>query len=250
VTLFPYGYRGAKITLEQYLTITVIRRIDSEFRRRLFAMMQAAADQKVSLGIGGAWRSSTTQERLFRARYEVSPAGEIRWNGQRWKHVRGAAAAPPGRSYHEATTEEGACLAVDMVGDLKWMKAHCAAYGLREFSEVNNEPWHLQPLDIPGGRGLYSQDKYDPLPVWKLPTPAPAPVPPDPPTLRILRQGMEGHDVAGLQDLLRTNGYSAGNSDGKFGPRTDEQVRKFQLDHGLTADGIVNQAVWAALQAD
>jgi hypothetical protein len=249
VTLFPYGYRGAKLSLDQHLTISVIRRIDPEFRRRLFSMMQAAADQKVSLGIGGAWRSSTTQEKLFRSRYEVAADGEIRWNGQRWKHVRGAAAAPPGRSYHEATTAEGACLAVDMVGDLQWMKTHCAAYGLREFSAVNGELWHVQPSDIPGGRGSYS-DRYDPLPVWNLPTPAPDPIHPDPPPLRILRKGMEGKDVAGLQDLLRTSGYSAGNSDGKFGPRTDEQVRKFQLDHGLTADGIVNQAVWAALQAD
>ena len=72
----------------------------------------------------------------------------------------------------------------------------------------------------------------------------------DPPLARILRQGMEGRDVAGLQDLLRTNGYSAGNSDGKFGPRTAEQVRRFQLDQGLTADGIVNQQVWGALLAD
>lgn len=249
MTLFPYGYRGAKITLDQYLTISVIRRIDSEFRRRLFAMMQAAADQKVSLGIGGAWRSSAAQERLFRSRYEVAADGPIRWNGQRWKHVRGAGAAPPGRSYHEATTSEGACLAVDMIGDLKWMAAHCAAYGLTEFTDLK-EPWHVQPVEIPRGRSGYSQDRYDPLPVWKLPTPAPAPTPPDPPPLRILRKGMEGRDVAGLQDLLRTNGYDAGNSDGKFGPRTDEQVRKFQLDHGLTADGIVNQAVLDALKQD
>jgi len=250
VTTFPYGYAGGRRTFEQLLTISVIRRIDAEFRRRLFAMMQAAADQKVSLGIGGAWRSSTTQERLFRARYEVSPTGEIRWNGQRWKHVRGAAAAPPGRSYHEATTSEGACLAVDMVGDLGWMKAHCASYGLREFSGVNNEAWHVQPSDIPAGRSSYSQDKYDPLPVWNLPTPAPLPIPPDPPPLRILRQGMEGRDVAGLQDALRTAGYSAGNSDGKFGPRTEASVKAFQTDHGLAADGVVNAAVWTQLVAD
>ena len=249
MSLFPYGYRGARLTFDQYMTIPAIRRIDPEFRRRLFAMMQAAADVKVGLGIGSSWRSSTTQERLFRARYEVAPDGPIRWNGQRWKHVRGAAAAPPGRSYHESTTEEGGCLAVDMVGNLAWMAAHCKAYGLVEFSQVNSEPWHVQPSDIPKGRSSYS-DRYDPLPVWKLPSPAPPLAPADPPLARILRQGMEGRDVAGLQDLLRTNGYSAGNSDGKFGPRTAEQVRRFQLDQGLTADGIVNQQVWAALLAD
>ena len=249
MSLFPYGYRGARLTLDQMMTIPAIRRIDPEFRRRLFAIMQAAADVKVGLGIGSSWRSSTTQEQLFRARYEVAPDGPIRWNGQRWKHVRGAAAAPPGRSYHESTTEEGGCLAVDMVGNLEWMATHCKAYGLVEFSQVNSEPWHVQPSDIPKGRSSYS-DRYDPLPVWKLPSPAPPLAPADPPLARILRRGMEGRDVAGLQDLLRTNGYSAGISDGKFGPRTAEQVRRFQLDQGLTADGIVNQQVWAALLAD
>lgn len=248
MTTFPYGYRGARLTLDQYMTISVIRRIDPEFRRRLFAMMQAAADVKVGLGIGGAWRSSTTQERLFRSRYEVDPLGPIRWNGQRWKHVRGAAAAPPGRSYHESTTEDGGCLAVDMVGNLAWMKANCKAYGLLEFTDLK-EPWHVQPSDVPRGRSSYS-DRYDPLPIWVLPTPTPPLAPSDPPLTRILRLGMEGRDVVGLQDLLRTNGYSAGNSDGKFGPRTDEQTRLFQRDHGLVADGIVNQAVWVALHAD
>ena len=250
MTTFPYGYAGGRRTLEQLLTIPVIRRIDAEFRRRLFAMMQAAADSRVSLGIGGAWRSSTTQERLFRSRYEVDPKGTVVWNGQRWRHVRGAGAAPPGLSYHEATTAEGACLAVDMVGDLVWMKNHCDAYGLVEFSQIGSEPWHVQPAGIPLGRRSYSIDRHDPLPVWKLPTPDPNPMHPDPPPLRILRRGMEGRDVVGLQDALRTAGYSAGNSDGKFGPKTESAVKAFQTDHGLAADGIVNSAVWAALTSD
>jgi len=249
VTTFPYGYAGGRRTLEQLLTIPVIRRLDPEFRRRLFAMMQAAADSRVSLGIGGAWRSSATQERLFRSRYEVDPAGTIVWNGQRWKHVRGAAAAPPGISYHESTTGEGGALAVDMVGDLGWMKQHCAGYGLIEFTDLG-EPWHVQPKEISRSRRGYSIVRDDPLPVWKLPTPDPTPTHPDPPPLRILRRGMEGRDVAGLQDALRTAGYSAGNSDGKFGPRTETSVRAFQTDHGLAADGIVNAAVWAQLVGD
>lgn len=249
MTTFPYGYAGGRRTLEQLLTIPVIRRLDPEFRRRLFAMMQAAADSRVSLGIGGAWRSSATQERLFRSRYEVDPAGTIVWNGQRWKHVRGAAAAPPGISYHESTTGEGGALAVDMVGDLGWMKQHCAGYGLIEFTDLG-EPWHVQPKEISRSRRGYSIVRDDPLPVWKLPTPDPTPTHPDPPPLRILRRGMEGRDVAGLQDALRTAGYSAGNSDGKFGPRTETSVRAFQTDHGLAADGIVNAAVWAQLVGD
>ena len=83
----------------------------------------------------------------------------------------------------------------------------------------------------------------------------------------ILKKGSSGEDVKQLQELL--NGAAGkdvlqGNDtalanllmaqstpltiDGKFGAKTEEAVRAFQRDSGLTADGIVGDQTWAALE--
>ena len=49
-----------------------------------------------------------------------------------------------------------------------------------------------------------------------------------------------------LQSLLKELGYPL-NPDGKFGQRTEEQVKKFQADNGLKDDGIVGPATWTRL---
>ena len=64
-----------------------------------------------------------------------------------------------------------------------------------------------------------------------------------------LRKGDSGDSVRALQERLNELGYNCGDVDGKFGKKTDEAVRKFQKDHGLTADGIVGKATWAALDS-
>jgi peptidoglycan hydrolase-like protein with peptidoglycan-binding domain len=63
-----------------------------------------------------------------------------------------------------------------------------------------------------------------------------------------LRQGEEGPAVADLQyDLHALNFYEVGEIDGKFGPRTNDGVRRFQEEHNLKVDGIVGPITWAAL---
>lgn len=47
----------------------------------------------------------------------------------------------------------------------------------------------------------------------------------------------EGAGVALLQLSLRAVGYNPGPADGLYGARTAAAVRRFQLDHGLAADG-------------
>ncbi len=145
-----------------------------EFLRRVMAMM---VDCPTSLGIGESSRSSAQQEAVFRQRYVAytSPPG-IQWDGAWWRKKPGvASAAPPGSSYHEDDVPGGS-LAVDMIGDLKWMKAACASYGLREFSEVNSEPWHVQPAELPTGRS-----RWDGTPIAYFPLPGDTPPPPPPP---------------------------------------------------------------------
>jgi len=56
---------------------------------------------------------------------------------------------------------------------------------------------------------------------------------------RIIRRGMRGYDVGVLQFLLRRHGLRVRRLDGRFGPRTDATVRRFQRRAGLAPDGVV-----------
>lgn len=53
-----------------------------------------------------------------------------------------------------------------------------------------------------------------------------------------LRRGAEGPNVLALQLALTQAGYRVAQ-DGDFGPRTEQVVKAFQRQHGLTQDGIV-----------
>jgi hypothetical protein len=65
----------------------------------------------------------------------------------------------------------------------------------------------------------------------------------------VLRLGASGDMVKQLQRLMRYVGLPVA-TDGDFGPQTHERLKRFQRDHGLTADGIVGPATWAALRAE
>jgi peptidoglycan hydrolase-like protein with peptidoglycan-binding domain len=61
-----------------------------------------------------------------------------------------------------------------------------------------------------------------------------------------LRRGNSGAHVRYLQERLIVHGESI-VADGYFGPGTDGAVRRFQQANGLSVDGIVGDATWAAL---
>ena len=61
-----------------------------------------------------------------------------------------------------------------------------------------------------------------------------------------LREGAEGAEVVRLQKALCSAGCAVA-PDGKFGAQTLAAVRQFQLEHGLTADGVVGRQTWQAL---
>lgn len=73
-----------------------------------------------------------------------------------------------------------------------------------------------------------------PVPVWRS----------------TIRKGSTGDDVIYCQEMLIRLGYDVGKygADGKFGAKTQEAVKAFQRDHGLTADGIVGPLTWDALE--
>ena len=68
---------------------------------------------------------------------------------------------------------------------------------------------------------------------------------PDTPTLRL---GSKGPAVLRLQTRLHDLGWLKPKPDGAFGIITYDAVLDFQEVKGLTADGIVGPATWAALQ--
>lgn len=64
----------------------------------------------------------------------------------------------------------------------------------------------------------------------------------DPPSSYVtLRLGSDGNLVVFLQQKLGLV------PDGKFGPKTEAAVKKFQKDHGLVADGVVGPKTWEKL---
>lgn len=164
---YLFGYSGQRLTLQQLEERETWKRLHPELRRRLLALFDDARSVGVDVGLGQGWRSSAEQERTFRQRYDVVDRHpwDVTWNGQRWRRKPGVApAAPPGRSYHEETTSDGFALAADIVGDTLWMNTHAADYGLRHFADVNNEPWHVQPAEIPTSRSAFDGR---PLDVWR-----------------------------------------------------------------------------------
>jgi peptidoglycan hydrolase-like protein with peptidoglycan-binding domain len=54
-------------------------------------------------------------------------------------------------------------------------------------------------------------------------------------------------DLRTAQMLLNKHGYKAGRADGKMGPRTRRALRRFQMDHGLTATGKLDRDTMNAL---
>lgn len=66
--------------------------------------------------------------------------------------------------------------------------------------------------------------------------------------MQLLRKGNRGNDVLTLQKRLsaKTN-YFTGAWDSIYGKNTEDTVKRFQRENGLTADGVVGNKTWAAL---
>lgn len=103
----------------------------------------------------------------------------------------------------------------------------------------------------------YSKSLNKKWEVWGLPAcvdgdaPDPQPVPTPTEKKPTLRKGNRNQYVKQMQEKLAELGYDLGicGIDGDFGTATEAAVKKFQRDHGLTADGICGPKTWAALNA-
>lgn len=91
-----------------------------------------------------------------------------------------------------------------------------------------------------------------PTPQSSPQTPTSQPSTPQTPTsvsvdLPILRVGMRGSAVNGLQERLKAIGAFKGAIDGVFGSETQEAVKSAQRSFNLEPDGIVGPETWTAL---
>lgn len=70
---------------------------------------------------------------------------------------------------------------------------------------------------------------------------------PDNPSFPILRLGMQGIAVTGLQERLKAKGFLKGSVDGVFGPETQLAVKAAQTEYKLKSDGVVGSETWMIL---
>ena len=63
-----------------------------------------------------------------------------------------------------------------------------------------------------------------------------------------VKRGMYGDEVSKLQNKLKEYGYYKDPVDGRFGANTLSAVIQFQIDSGLTADGVVGTSTWESLK--
>jgi hypothetical protein len=66
---------------------------------------------------------------------------------------------------------------------------------------------------------------------------------------RVTSPKSDPYAVAVLQHALTLAGHDPGGVDGHYGPKSQQAVRDFQSEAGITVDGLVGPQTWTALQA-
>ncbi len=240
--LFPNGYDGPNRdgmgdlrTMEGVERRTTVQKLDDEFWRRFRALMLYAEVCGVALGVG---------------------------TGQRDINPIGSTFAANGNSNHQSFPWQSFApnaVAIDAVppAGLDFMERHALAFGLRTFRRGGvsspdyagqNEPWHVQPIEIPYGRSWRTEPwtlPRFPLPYGDDSTPPPAPVA-EPLTVPLTNprtlvplgppDTMTGYDVIVVQSLLC--GISAADLvvDGVYGMGTAAAMADYQRKVGLDPD--------------
>ncbi|NJL02045.1 MAG: hypothetical protein HC910_16330 [Spirulinaceae cyanobacterium SM2_1_0] len=134
---------------------------------------------------------------------------------------------------------------------------HAHAYdglsGPGDWASKGQPSWQTGPLLL----GLIASFWALPLSVraaapptdWQPIHPAPQLSQADRESVGLLQQGDRGERVEQLQRRLQAAGVYEGPLSGIFGEQTAAAVRRFQAARGLTVDGLVGAATWAALDA-
>jgi hypothetical protein len=228
---YPYGYKkdangveglGTMLTRSQLEAQQTVANLHPEFWRRTIALMEKAAKEGVKLGVGTGWRVQPNPP----------PPGF----------------AKPGNSNHEGFMSDKA-VAIDTVPNIAWdwLERNCAAYGLRTFRNVNSEPWHIQPADIPASRS-YRTEPWS-LPRFNLPGPPSPPKVPRP----VLNRGDKGLGVRRLINQLKfwkwyPQEYMDDKNDASYGQRCVTGVKNMQQALKVPVNGTYDRRTAKALR--
>lgn len=129
--------------------------LNNTFSDRLNQMMM----DRPGVSIGQGFRSSSDQRTMFLGRYsKTSEKTGVFWDNSYWKKNSPNLpdAAPPGMSMHELGL--AADLRFATKADENWVQENAARYGLKTFGKVINEPWHVQPAELPNSRREYEKN--------------------------------------------------------------------------------------------
>lgn len=181
-TRYPYGYGTGTKTMAE-LRERYEPKSHPEFARRLFAWLESMGGQ---IGIGSGWR--------------VTPSNV-------------SAASRAGRSFHQDQRFDSGFVgysAVDLVAlsdsgvhrAPTWDESETAPdYGLHTF--INNEPWHIQCIEMRGWQTWVSAGRPDPDGAFVLPI-APDPELPDPDP----EEDMPAEDIPAIEFRFRHVDYA------------------------------------------
>ena len=150
----PESGGGAKTTARTGRGSYSTGGLHNTFAQRLQQLM----NERPSITIGNGFRTYSQQRTLFTGRYsKTSEDTGVYWNGSYWKKNRSndPDAAPPGLSMHELGL--AADLSLPTKADEEWLQRNASRFGLKTFGDVINEPWHVQPLELPNSRRDYEK---------------------------------------------------------------------------------------------
>ncbi|MEM9041184.1 MAG: peptidoglycan-binding protein [Actinomycetota bacterium] len=248
--MIRYPTYSKRVTLDQLRNFRTFKGLHPDMRDRVISLIEAS---KGDVGLGQGLRPVTQQLQLFLSRHEPDPNGRYRHDGKRWRRLPGmAAAAPPGFSMHEVG------LAADLVGDLAWVQRNASRFRLQTFANVNKEPWHVQPVELPRGRSAYNRNPAWGKPPWDASTSDPGSS--SSPSMSTSREVLQltpafrarpGDDGAAvevmIEALIARLPDATIERDSRYDPDDEEIVRDFQASAGVVVDGLVGPQTWGKL---
>lgn len=223
------------------------------------AMVEAAKADGVELkpvSAGDTYRSFESQLMAFRQRYQKQPipgAQTRTFEGVKWykKDPKIASLAAPGTSQHNS----GLAIDVHTAAEpkrLNWLIDNVRKFGF-SWEVVPEEPWHLRYTE--GDNPPAAVAEYVAKRGGQAPTQTPPPAPAVNPNAKeqaktkpVITRDNKGRAVKEAQTLLTKHGFQS-RPDGDFGPKTQQQVKAFQLSRGIEPSGNVDTLTWEALLA-